>query len=600
MEVRQMGAAKSIYEPACEEALDFLRILYGSTLAQKPKERDDRTEDADLSQKDYGWTFIGMTEGSESKEIKFSVGLRTYRTLWKYIYDDRAVFITPNQFISRTQRTETMLEWINAIVVDFDDTQNVVDALERMKLPQRSTPTVVNKTKKGLHFWYVFDKPVKATLGNQGRYKTIARAMAITARADQQCQSPTQFFRIPRNIQVYQPDARVSFNKLYVWAKAVLKKNRDNTKAIGSPAQLIKSEAFNTVLQGISEGGRNTAAYSLAMVYRNADVSKVDALDTLMDWNRRNDPPLSEKKITEVVDCVYKRKADRRLPINNIKLLSGKSFKFGRIITQKKDRSKRERTHYSEWLSDLLDFIQRQPERSWEGSQKALADDTGIPLRSLKEVLLLVKKGNTDLQMKTVGSGCKAKTILSYPVPQIHGKGTQNSEYVPQNSDFVPQTMPKSQEFIYSVVQNQGSVPQKESNKGEKIKFVPQFCKAVLKSGQFVPQIMTRGENEMQIATSVETQRFESVQSRNKGYTAGGWPNHPRRGFLLRGAVVCRTQRGLSPQHLHLKVSSRRNPVGPLGLVGCRPKGAQSTNQVVHRARDRTVIKQSTETRRKV
>lgn len=595
-----MGAAKSIYEPACEEALDFLRILYGSTLSEKPKEREERSDGHDWNEKNFGWTFIGMTEGPESKEIKFSVGLRTYRTLWKYIYDDRAVFITPNQFVSRTQRTETMLEWINAVVVDFDDTQNVVDALERMKLPQRSTPTLVNKTKKGLHFWYVFDKPVKATLGNQGRYKTIARAMAIIARADQQCQSPTQFFRIPRNIQVYQPDARVNFIKLYEWAKAILKKNRDNTKAIGTPAQLIESEAFNKVLQGIAEGGRNTATYSLAMVYRNANVAKADALNTLMDWNKKNDPPLSEKKITEVVDCVYKKKVDRRLPINNIKLLSGKSFKFGRIITQKKDRSKRQRTHYSEWLSDLLDFVQRQPDRCWEGSQKALAVETEIPLRSLKEVLLLVKGGNTDLQMKTVGTGCKAKTVLYCLVPQIHGKSTKNSDFVPQDSDSVPQIMPECQGNIYSVVQDQGFVPQKESKKDKKIKLVPQICKAVPQSGCVSQQIMTRGEKEMQIAVDVKTQGVESVQSRNKGYMAGGWPNHPRRGFLLKGAVICRTQRGLSPQPLHLRVFSRRNPVDPLGLVGCRPKGAQSTNQVVHRARGRTMIKKSTEKRRRV
>lgn len=589
-----MGAVKSIYEPACEEALDFLRILYGSTLAEKPKEREERTEGADWSQKDYGWTFIGMTDGPSSKELKYCIGLRTYKTLWKYLYDERAVFITPNQYISRFKRTETMLEWMNAIVVDFDDTQDVVHALERMKLPERMTPALVNKTQKGLHFWYVFDKPVKATLGNQNRYKAISRAMAIVAGADQQCQSPTQLFRIPRNIELFQRDARVNFDKLYKWAKVILKGQNNTKSLIGTVTQLIDSEAFNIVLGGVSKGGRNTAAYSLAMIYRNAELSRSDTLDKLMVWNMKNDPPLVNKDIRDVVNCVYKRSADKRLPLNNIKLLSGKSFKFGRIITQKKDRSKRERTHYSEWLSDLLDFIQRQPERSWEGSQKALANDTGIPLRSLKEVLLLVKKGNTDLLMKTVGSGCKAKTILSYPVPQIHGKSTQNSEYVPQNSDFVPQTMPKSQEFIYSVVQNQGSVPQKESNKGEKIKFVPQFCKAVLQSEQFVPQIMTRGENEMQIAIGLETQGFESVQSRNKGYTAGGWSNHPRRGFLLRGAVVCRTQRGLSPQPLHLEVSSRRNPVGPLGLVGCRPKGAQSTNQVVHRARGSTVIKQST------
>lgn len=578
-----MGEAKSIYDPACEEALEFLRILYGSTLGEKPREREERSDSHSWDEKNYGWTFLGITDGPESKEIKYSLGLRTYRTLWKYIYDDRAVFITPNQFISRTQRTEVMLEWMNAIVVDFDDTQNVVDALERMKLPKRSTPTLVNKTKKGLHFWYVFEKPVKATLGNQGRYKTIARAMAITARADQQCQSPTQFFRLPRNIQVFQADARVNFNKLYEWAKIVLKKHRDNVKTIGTPAQLIKSEAFNTVLQGVAEGGRNTAAYSLAMVYRNADLAKTEALNTLLEWNRRNDPPLSVKEISDVIQCVYKKKGDRRLPINNIKLLSGKSFKFGRIITQKKDRSKRERTHYSEWLEDLKAYLKNQPERRWEGSQKLLAVETEIPLRSLKEVLQIIKAGDTELQMNTVGVGCKAKTILHYPVPQNSTQDAENIDFVPQNGEVVPQTKSNYRKSALPVVQIQGGVPQLEYKKGVKIKSVPQINEAVLQSRQAVPHKKMRGEKEMGIATAVEIERLETVQSRNKGYMAGGWSNHPRRGFLLRGAVVCRTRRGLSPQHLPLKVLSRSDPVGPLGLVECRPIGAQSTNQVVHR-----------------
>ncbi len=582
-----MENAKSIYDPICEDALEFLRILYGTTLTEKPKEREERLPEHDWSAKDYAWTFVGMTDGPKSKELQRSVGIRSYRTLWKYLYDDSAIYITPNQYISRFKRTEVTLEWMNAIVVDFDDTQDVVCAFERMKLPGRLAPMLVNKTLKGLHFWYVFDKPVKATKGNQGRYKTIARAMAITAGADQQCQSPTQFFRIPRSIELFLPNEKVNFDKMYQWAKKVLKKHREkvNYNTIGTPEQLLNSEAFNTVLQGISKGGRNTAAYSLAMVYRNANVSKSEAINTMVDWNSKNDPPLSEKEIRDVVECVYKRNADKRLPINNIKLLSGKSFKFGRIITQKKDRSKRDRTHYSEWLGDLLAFIKKCPEQRWEGSQKALASETTIPLRSLKEVILMIKEGCTELQMRVVGVGCKAKTILYCPVPQNESEEDQNIESVPQKTNFVPRVIAKSEDLSDVVVQNQGIIPKNEYKKRIKIKFVPQDTKSVPQmtakcedSSDFVVQNQGRGENKMKIATHVEIKGFELVRSRNKGTTAGGWFKHPRRGIPLgQGVVVCRTQWELSPQPLPLK---------NLAVVACGPTGAcgmQAQRDSVHK-----------------
>lgn len=544
-----MGAPKSIYNPANEEAIAFLRMLYGNKLTERPKERDERSDDHCYDEKSYAWTFIGLTDGPRSKEIQYSVGVRSYQTLEKYIYDDKAVFITPNQFISRTKRTEAMTEWMNAMVVDFDDTQNVVDAMERMKLPGRATPTLVNKTTKGLHFWYVFDKPVKATLGNQGRYKTIARAMAVTAGADLQCPSPTQYFRIPRNIQLSQLDARVNFYKLYNWALVTLRKHRKSQTIVGSPEQLMKTVAFTKLLSGVAEGGRNTAAYSIAMVYRNADLDKTEALDKLFAWNERNDPPLKQKAIKDVVECVYKKKADKRLPLNNIRTITGCKFKFGRIITQRKERSDRKRTHYSEWQQDLQHFISDRPDQYWIGSQKTLAEETGIPLRSLKDVLQRIRDGETTLQIRTEGTGCKAKTILfvshneeeSDFVPQVVPQNDSEDVFVVQNSEFVPQITIKNKKVLDFVVQNSKAVPQNMSKKREEIKVVQLIIR-------LVPQERGDGELKMRCHECIEIREVETVRCRNKGSTAGGWLNHPRRGYLSKGVVVCRTRRGLSPQ----------------------------------------------------
>ncbi len=598
-----MEAIQFKYDPT-EEAMSFLRLLYGRSLTEKAKTREDRSEDHCREDKDFAWTFVGTTAGPHSKVIEKHIGVRTYETLKTYVEDQNGIFITPNQFISRRERSEVMLEIINAVVVDVDDTQDVNEALGRMKFPGRATPTLVNKTTKGLHFWYVFDKPVKATKGNRERYKKIAKAMTITSRADESCTSPSHYFRIPRKIEIYQPWARVSFLKMYYWAKKKLKADRE-TQVYGSakPDQLIKSKAFEEILKGVSSGIRNDASYMLSVIYRSDGSSKNDTFEKLVEWNQRNEPPLSVNELKRTLNSVYKRPEDTRLPLNMLKNFSGLEVNYGcygRIITPPKPREERERVHYDERLQDLVDFMKLQPEGLWIGSQKQLSEVTNIPLRSLKDVIQKIKNGTTDeIQMRTEGLGCKAKTILQYFVPQTDFEKGVIIDFVPQselespcNRDFVPQ--------IHRLV------PQQESIKGEIIKFVPQSELGTCKTFKFVPQneskkgkvikFVPQGIIKIKIEKpkTIETREFGTGRSGIHMVLSGGHSKHPRRGYLLKRGCGMQDPKGTQSTTLPLEGSSSRKPVGPLGLVGCRPEGAQSTNQVVHRPRGISEPKQST------
>lgn len=500
------AAVKSIYDPSCEEAFEFLKMLYGNSMTEKPKERCERSENAKKEDKDYAWAFIGLTEGKDSKILNGHVGLRTFRTLWKYLYDDHAMFVTPNQFISRNKRCEGTLEWLNAIVIDMDDTQDVVNSLERTScFPDRATPALINKTTKGLHLWYLFDQPVKATKGNQERYIKIARAMAMVSGADQQCQSPVQYFRVPRNIQLSQPDARVSFTKLYYWAKQILKSKGSQTtsKTFKKGSGLLDTQAIKILLKGVSEGHRNSAAFSLATVFKAAAYSELDTYAKLAEWNQLNDPALKTSEIKAVVKSVFSKKSDHRLPLNRIREITGKSIHFGRIITKAIPRNKRIRSHYSERVQDLILFLEAQEQHLWQGSQKLLSEDSGIPLRSLKEVLSQVRRGDVaELGYESIGTGCKAITrifLLREVVPQneslkvsfvpqieaVDGQSVPQSEFVPQENENngysvlqIEKKMAKMSSFVPQLVvascQPKGLYHKKEYKKGELIKFVPQ------------------------------------------------------------------------------------------------------------------------------
>jgi len=55
------------------------------------------------------------------------------------------------------------------------------------------------------------------------------------------------------------------------------------------------------MLQGISEGGRNQAAASLAGRFLNKDLSAPEIIEILMMWNERNSPPLPESELIRTV-----------------------------------------------------------------------------------------------------------------------------------------------------------------------------------------------------------------------------------------------------------------------------------------------------------
>ena len=60
------------------------------------------------------------------------------------------------------------------------------------------------------------------------------------------------------------------------------------------------------ILQGVPEGERDESAIRLATWYRRKGLTKEETLEKLLEWNKRNIPPLDEKTIRIKVESAYK------------------------------------------------------------------------------------------------------------------------------------------------------------------------------------------------------------------------------------------------------------------------------------------------------
>jgi hypothetical protein len=63
----------------------------------------------------------------------------------------------------------------------------------------------------------------------------------------------------------------------------------------------------NEMLEGVSDGGRNSACASLAGRFFNKDLSVPEITEILLMWNERNKPPLPESEIIRTVSSMGNR-----------------------------------------------------------------------------------------------------------------------------------------------------------------------------------------------------------------------------------------------------------------------------------------------------
>jgi hypothetical protein len=65
------------------------------------------------------------------------------------------------------------------------------------------------------------------------------------------------------------------------------------------------------IIGGVSKGGRNRSAFTLSYYFHRLGWKKEDSLDRLKSWNQRNNEPLPEEEIKNVLESAYKYEVEK-------------------------------------------------------------------------------------------------------------------------------------------------------------------------------------------------------------------------------------------------------------------------------------------------
>lgn len=242
---------------------------------------------AALAYQKLGWSVIPVSSSSKKPLIEWAefqkrrATPKEIRQWWKVYPSANVGVVTGN---------------ISGLVVVDVDTDRGGDP---KKLFTDSPANHIVKTGSGgYHFYY--QRPADlAHVPNQ-----VGKSSGLDVRAD--------------GGYVVAPPSRHISGNLYAWDRgnegvpllpppefALSKRNTSNGNGTHSEPWLAET------LRGVSHGGRNDACARLAGYYQSKGMPKDVALESLILWNTKNEPPLPRSEIVTTVDSVW-RTVDRR------------------------------------------------------------------------------------------------------------------------------------------------------------------------------------------------------------------------------------------------------------------------------------------------
>lgn len=172
------------------------------------------------------------------------------------------------------------------IVVVDADTKDAVVELRKKGLPK--TPVV--RTKRGFHYYFVSDSPVKSG-------KISIPGVDIKAQGSVVILPPSVHPEGGIYEWVISPN-EVPFAKLPDWIK----------EEVGMHFDLRLSEVYF----GVKEGNRNCSLTRLVGIWFKMGFEVDEVLNLALTWNLLNDPPLPEKEVRSTVKSIYKRELSTR------------------------------------------------------------------------------------------------------------------------------------------------------------------------------------------------------------------------------------------------------------------------------------------------
>ncbi|HJD70641.1 MAG TPA: primase C-terminal domain-containing protein [Enterobacter roggenkampii] len=369
---------------------------------------------------------------------------------------------TPNAFLSKRVgryqgkmygHAEENLKIITTFVVDIDSKHDMAGHIIKPrdfylldKTQCAFEPTAVLTTPHGFQVYYVLKTPVYINAGKHSirvakrvsenlRQYLVAQGFPI----DLAC----NHFGIARtpnsnNIALFTPANVADFKAWVDWstkydggqkpAPMGFQAVKTNIKLVAQPWYKLLINA-KQIAGTKGQIGRNNALFTLALANFASGVAESQAVRVLQVVNARFDAPLSDEEVTRTVKSAYsgaytapKKSFIKKLVHTYIDpALTDKDLFVGGIWTHfKKDRADRQRSHYAEWIGDLVDFLTENCDAnqlSIKLTTAQLQELLGIGRSSLAEVKKALQ-GHPVLKLTTV-RGRFGGVVLSYTDKQV-------------------------------------------------------------------------------------------------------------------------------------------------------------------------------------
>jgi len=335
---------------------------------------------------------------------------------------------------------ETNLQQINTFVVDIDTKkQSYTEILTAALDHSIGAPTLILETPKGFQAYFVLDKPLFISNRNDFRGLKVAKRISenikrslakVLQGVDLSC-NDFGFFRMPKdeNIRWFSKDMTFDFGHLIEWSR---RQDDDHGRGlfvvheqraihdVTQEAWVQELLAAKHVRGQQGQIGRDNLLFTLALACYGAGKEENETYNLLDELNTSLHAPLKHSEVKKILKSAYNGRFKGAHSSYIQQLLeewgSGKEIpvqsnpngwhKF------KKARKDRKRSHYEEWESDILVYVNQQTSISspikW-ATQKQICEEIGISRSTFNEVV----KQSSKIMMKTEGKGCKAQTGLT-------------------------------------------------------------------------------------------------------------------------------------------------------------------------------------------
>ena len=298
-------------------------------------------------------------------------------------------------------------------------------------------PTLILKTENGYQAYFVLKDAAYVTATSGFKVVNVAKMISQNIREHFKKELPVDMTcnhfgiaRIPRrdNIEYFDKNNIYTFAEWFNWSM-----QQDDLEYVKKPNLLVLSgtegkkqidEPWYRLLKNTSKicgqkalMGRNNVIFTLALANYASGVPQNDCMAELTEFNSELDNPLKKSELKKTVSSAYSGKyeaasrdfvkilcqtwVDSSLTTKDLFIRQG-WYKF------KKSRDQRQRSHFSEWKEDVLDYVNKSTTKEnpyIQVTKKDIMTSLGVPERSLDHVFKELQEEGKILYASKRGRG---------------------------------------------------------------------------------------------------------------------------------------------------------------------------------------------------